>query len=233
MTWQAPQLEHLVDDRLRRLRLELLEDPKIVDDDAPAASPAKHLIRHIEERFAAEARAGFDAVESSLRLDATERLLDDGHPAGQVNAALKKAARHFASPPRPDRLNIEEPAVTPGLAAGLVFAAWTVGVLMVWVATGFPGFVLAVAMAAGLLPAWAVHKAWRKREMALKSEIIHEYPVRICRHYMHRLRASVAAYEKSVAQLESRPAPAPANGKGHTVETPPVYAGSESVAVTN
>lgn len=208
MNWEAPDVVHVLEHRLKTARLELMEDPRIKNaHEAKSDESVQFLAQLIEEKMAAAARVGLDATEASLRLWATDALLTAGVPLEIVRERLDRAGRPFLHPAPPENACIPRIGLQPVTAAAILLLTWTAVCIAAWLVYTFHPIFCVVAVAAGSIPAVGVH-AWKEGRLAMiKQKLVGEMPSRMARHYMDLLRRSVAEYEReveSIARSESR-----------------------------
>lgn len=200
--WSAPDFEHLLDQHLRLARLELLADHRLhlrAEDDG--GEDPGFVAELIVDKLEAAARAGFDAVEASLRASAAEHLRSKGLGVDAVRAGLEQSAERLVPPKRPRLERVERNAVPQGFYAGLVataliilvFSLWTLGIL------GFPLYAVLTVASVGV--SYALYRFLLSREAQLRRKLIDEWPARVARHYGDALREGVTYYEYVVRTL--------------------------------
>jgi len=208
MNWEAPDVVHVLELRLKTARLELMEDPRIKNaHEARSDEPLRFLAQLIEEKMAAAARFGLEAAEASLRLWATDALLAAGVPLEITRERLELAGRQLLHPPAPVNAGPPRAGLRPGVAAALVLGAWTLACVAAWLVYSLHPLFCAVAVGAGGIPAVGVH-GWKDGRLAtMKQQLAGEMPSSMARHYMDVLRKSVEEYGREVeaiARAESR-----------------------------
>jgi len=194
--WSAPDFHHILDQHLRLARLELLADHRLhlrAEDDG--GEDPGFVAELIVDKLEAAARAGFGAVEASLRVSASEHLRSRDLGVEAVRAALDKAAERLVPPKRPRLERVEMGVIPLGFNAGLVAAAliilvfslWTLGIL------SFPLYLVGTLASVGV--GYAIYRFLLTRESQLRRKLIDEWPTRVARHYGDALRDGVTYYE--------------------------------------
>ncbi|MFP4502311.1 MAG: hypothetical protein ACLFTT_15015 [Candidatus Hydrogenedentota bacterium] len=199
MSWTAPNVEHVLEQRLQTARRELLDDPRIQHaSQARSTEGINFLVQLIEEKIAAAARIGMDAAEASLRHAAGNALINEGVPITIVRRTLEDAGQPLLEPKRMKSQRVDKVGPPPlHLAAGLFFV-WTIAALAAWTLVGFPPTWCAIIVGAGGVPSVALY-AWRESKLAvLKKDTVGDLPARAMRFYFEQLRNHVAAYERTV-----------------------------------
>lgn len=202
MNWTAPDVVHILEQRLRTARLELMEDPRIRNaHEAQSRESINFLVQLVEEKVAAAARAGLEAVEASLRLAATDALLAESVPVETVRRRLEDAGRPLLRPARPETAALARLGWAPRAWTGLFLAVWLAAVLGAWAVYRFAGVWCVLLVGAGAFPATLLY-VWRdSRLAALKRETVGDLPSRTVRHYMDLVRAGVVEYARAVERI--------------------------------
>jgi len=202
MTWSAPQLPHILEERLQTARIELMEDQRVAGAANNALAESQAFVSElIEKKLAAAAHAGLDAVEASLRVEASDKLLEAGMELEAVREALAKAGEVFQSPTPFRRSTLAEVALSPLILAGITLCGWMLLIMALWLALRFHPLVLAILAAFGAAPTLAVKK-WREQTLAaMRKKMVGELPARICRHYVQVFEEATKSYEASVNAL--------------------------------
>lgn len=194
--WSAPDFHHILDQHLRLARLELLADHRLhlrAEDDG--GEDPGFVAELIVDKLEAAARAGFDAVEASLRASASEHLRSRDLAVESARASLEKAAERLVPPKRPRLERVETTLVPLGFNAGLVataliifvFSLWTLGIL------SFPLYLAGTV--ASVAVGYGIYRVLLTREALLRRKLIDEWPTRVARHYGDALREGVSYYE--------------------------------------
>lgn len=202
MNWNAPDVVHVLEHRLKTARLELMEDPRIQSaHEARSNESVRFLALLIHEKLAAAARTGLDAAEASLRLAATDALLAAGVPLETARERLEQAGRPFLSPAPPETAAPRRIGLRPTTAAALLLAVWTAAAVAAWMVFGFHPLLCVVLVGASGVPAVGVY-GWKEgRLAAMKQRIVGETPSRLARHYMEWLRTNVVEYAREVEAI--------------------------------
>lgn len=199
MNWSAPQVEHLLEQRLQQARLELMEDTRIQEalDRRGGETPA-FLQDLIAGKLHAAARHGLEAVEASLRAGASDCLLAQGLSVDLVRAQLKREGDRLLALGEDHTPREGGALLTAPLAAGLLFAAWTAAALGAWRLLELHPLVCMALVGAGGVPAVGLHAYLKGNEAIGKKALVSELPARICRQYLRRLGGAVDAYAAAV-----------------------------------
>jgi hypothetical protein len=199
MSWQAPNISHVLEHRLRTARLELMEDRRIQNANrARSTESINFLVQLIEEKIAAAARIGMDAVEASLRHAAGNALINAGVPIDTMRRTLEEAGAPFLQVNKMVSARVKHVGPSPLPVAAGLFAIWALAVLAAWATLDFPAFWCALGIGAGGVPAVGLF-AWREGQLAtLKKEMVGELPSRAVHHYMSQLDGCIDAYEHTV-----------------------------------
>lgn len=202
MNWTSPELLHILDERLQQARIELMDDQRVAGALSNSHAESQMFIAElIEKKLAAAAHAGLDAVEASLRVEATDALLAAGMELEEVREALQKAGAPLHQPAGIRRSTLAEVAFSPIVLAALTLCACMILVLALWAALRFSPILLGLLVALCVAPALAVKK-WREQSLAaMRKKVAGELPARICRHYAQVYEEAVRSYEDAVNTL--------------------------------
>jgi len=202
MSWSPFAHTRLLTTRLERAQAELEEDPRLVSaaSGIMQVSPP-FLVELIEKKFIAAWHSGIEALEASLRLQATNDLLEAGCSVDSVRNALDEAGRGLMAAPGLGRRPTADWAIPPLAAAAMVFGATTLCLLGFWAAYGFHPLFLILGIGAGALPAWATHVLSTRHMAARGRRIVNEYPEWIVRQFTVACEERVAAYTHLVDRL--------------------------------
>ena len=202
MSWQAPNIGHVLEHRLRTARLELMEDRRIQNANrARSTESINFLVQLIEEKIAAAARIGMDAVEASLRHAAGNALINAGVPIDTVRRTLEEAGEPFFNVNKMASARVKNVGPSPLPVAAGLFGVWTLLVLAAWATLDFQALWCAIGIGAGGVPAIGLY-AWREGQLAtLKKEMVGELPSRAVHYYMGQLGSRIDAYESSVNEI--------------------------------
>lgn len=202
MNWIAPNVDHVLEQRLRTARIELMEDPRIQNArQAKSTESINFLVQLIEDKIAAAARIGMDATEASLRHAAGNALFNAGVSVDQVRRTLEEAGRPLLEPRPMTSARVQRVGPSPLSLGGTLFLVWTVACLGVWLLLNFPPAWCVILVGAGGVPAIGLF-AWREGKLAtLKKETVGELPSRTVHYYMEQLRGAISAYERAVNEV--------------------------------
>lgn len=202
MTFQAPALRPLVEERLRRARLELMEDSRI-DGAARGRSDESpgFVLQIVEEKLAAAARGGYEAAAASLRVEASDWLRQHGQPMQSVRDALRQAEGALKVPGRPASMNLPGWLPQPMIAASVTFFLLSAVVLIAWGVLNITPLAVAGLVAIAGVPALAAKAGVEHVATALKKHVAREYPARLCRLYLDAFDRAVNTYASQVAEL--------------------------------
>lgn len=198
--WSAPDVHYLLDDHLKRARIELLSDYRLkvkAEDDGGGEDPG-FVAELIVDKLEAAARAGFDAVEASLKASASEYLDGKGLGAAAIRETLANACVRIVPPRRPRLEKVELGVIPNGLTAGILASAGLIAVFGLYV-TGLFG--MAAYLAGSLLSigaGYALHRYLSNAAARHRAQLIDEWPARVCRHYSRALQEGAAYYEHVV-----------------------------------
>ena len=202
MTWRAPAVGHLFDQRLQQARLELMEDNRIRLALRRQGREGDSFLRHlIEEKLAAAARSGMGAVETSLRSDATNFLVKHGHDAKEVRNALGNLGVNLLDVESAIPHKLKRELARPGAMALLFFVAWTVTITLGWLFGDTHDGLYALFITGGALVTVLVYLMVHANNLRYRAEIAHEYPVHLCRAYEQALKKGIARYEDAVERI--------------------------------
>ena len=194
--WSAPDFHHILDQHLRLARLELLADHRLhVCAKEDSGEDPGFVAELIVDKLEASARAGFDAVEASLRVSASEHLRSRDLAVEAARTALEKAAERLVPPKRPRLERIEMSVLPLGLNAGIVAAALVILVFSLWTLGILSFFMYLIATLASVGVGYGIYRFMLSREAKLRRKLIDEWPTRVARHYGDALRDGVTYYE--------------------------------------
>lgn len=197
--WSAPDVAYLLDDHLKQARMELLADHRLkLRAEGNEGEDPGFVAELIVDKLAAAAQAGFDAVEASLRAEASRYLGDRGLPVQGVRETLQEARVRLVPPARPRLEKVEMGLIPAALIGGLaatallilMFALWTIAVL------GNGLYVIGALASVGI--GVGITRLVRARSARRREQLINEWPARVCRHYASTLGDGTAYYEHVV-----------------------------------
>lgn len=201
MTWRAPDITSLLEDRLKQARMDVLADARLNTRESfgfSSQATTQTLLELIEGRIAAAADSGFAAVQASLRLDASRHLQSRQVPLNAAREVLEEADRTLTPPALPPRPQCEDLRLSPTVLSALVFVAWTLVALLLWLPLRFPPLVLAVLVALGGIPATIAKNQIESQRFSAQASRLREYPPLLCRHYVEALRHAIKLHERCV-----------------------------------
>lgn len=201
MSWTPPELHDLIEERLNRALGELEADSRLnrAAEGLSAASPA-FLGELIDKKLLAAYQSGMEAVEASLRHEATNQLLDAEYELDMVRRIVEQAGNELLTPPPGLRRAPATWSPGPLAIATLVYLASSVTVLALWTAYEFHALWTVLGIGASLLPAWAVHRGVRYRAAQAARKIVTEYPALLARLYYALYEERTAAYSAEIRQ---------------------------------
>jgi hypothetical protein len=202
MTWQAPELAHLLDQRLQAARVDLFDDPRMEQALHGRGRERTAFLRHlIEEKLAAAARSGIGAVEASLRSSASDHLTKAGLEPAATRARLDALSETlYAIESRRPHAMQRDP-LRPTTTATLFFVGWLATASTGWaVGNGnTPLFLVLLLIAMVATP--MVYLLAQQIEQQRRRTIAKEYPVLLCRTYLAAATDAITGYEATVNQL--------------------------------
>ena len=195
MSWTPPDLHDLIEERLQRALAELEVDSRLIRaaEGLSSASPA-FLGELIDKKLAAAYQSGLEAVEASLRHEATNQLLDAEYELDTVRRIVEQAGADLLTPPPAIRRAPATWSPGPLAIAALVYVASSITVLALWTTYNFHPLWTVLGIGASLLPAWAVHRGVRYRAAQAARKIVSEYPALLARLYYALYEERTAAY---------------------------------------
>jgi len=199
--WTSPPLKHLLDERLQRARLELMEDHRLrpqVEGTADSPAFAHELIA---EKLGSAARLGFDAIEASLRASASDYLAARGLSAEAIRDALQLAGAPLLEPPDPRIGHLHDSGISETVVAGIAYTAWVILCGAFWVLNPALMPYTALAIVLGLIPAALLTRYLAARAEHTRRNLANELPVRLCRLYSETLMKAVDHYEYVVRTI--------------------------------
>lgn len=205
MSWDAPNLSHLLDHRLQTARLELLEDPRIAQAFHGQGRDTTQFLRHlVEEKLAAAARSGLGAVEASLRSSASDYLAASGLGPESIRKTLDALGADIMAVEGVRPPMLQRDSMEPHNAATLFFVAWLVSISVGW-AVGDANTVLFVALATGgALASLLVYLFAKRVRLKRRAEVAREYPTALCRAFLAALEQCVEAYGVAVNRTDGK-----------------------------
>lgn len=199
MSWTAPPLQHLLESRLRDARLELFADGRLTDALSDGITP-QFPTQLIEEKLAAAAKAGLDAIEASLRLSAAEALNACGIDPEQSRTALRSAGERLRDSAQAAQVSLPKIPSPILIALAILGAAWLVDILLyLGGELGQSAFFLLLLLEVPV--ALVVGFAITRERTRQHRRALNELPARICRQYIEHFSAALAQYEQSVESL--------------------------------
>ena len=194
--WSAPDVAYLLDDHLKQARLELLADHRlrlnVEDNDGEDPGFVAELI---VDKLEAAARAGFDAVEASLRAAAAQYLGEKALPVHAVRETVAEACKRIVPPARPRLEKVDPSIIPPSVIGGLFATALLILSFTLWAQALIGGVLYAVAALISVGVGVGVTKLINANAARRRAQLINEWPARVCRHYTSTLREGTAYYE--------------------------------------
>ncbi len=205
MSWQAPALTHLLEQRLQTARLELMDDPRLLRAQQGQGQENGAFLRQlIDEKFSAAARSGLGAIEASLRTHASAHLADAGLDAGSVRATLDGLGEEILALHKVPAHIVPPEAQSPLRYAAAFYIAWLFTIFAGWMVSD-KSFRLVLALAgAGFVAAVALFLLVLGSRQKRRVTVAREYPARCCHYYLNGLTAAIGRYEEGVRALSSR-----------------------------
>lgn len=197
--WSAPDVAYLLDDHLKQARMELLADHRLkLRAEGNDGEDPGFVAELIVDKLAAAAQAGFDAVEASLRAEASHFLGDKGLPVNAVRETLVEARVRLVPPARPRLEKVELGIIPPALVGGLASTALLILVFGLWTLSILNGPLYLIGALASVGAGVVLTKYIRAKSARRREQLINEWPARVCRHYSSTLGDGTAYYEHVV-----------------------------------
>src|SRR5690606_36326363 len=120
-------------------RLDILDDPRLSRGllSGPTALEPQLIARVVRDKICAATAYGYDGIESSLRFDAQQAMLEDGIRVEAARQMLDAAARLIAPPAPPDMRVQIDGRFAPSVMAGMTFVACALVSLILYQMMGF------------------------------------------------------------------------------------------------
>ncbi len=202
MSWQAPALTHLLEQRLQTARLELMDDPRLLRAQQGQGQEDGPFLRQlIEEKFSAAARSGLGAVEASLRTHASEHLAAAGLDAGSVRATLDTLGNELLVIHEGPARIVPPELQSPLRYAIALYATWMVTITMGWMVSDKPFGLYATLAVVGVVAAAVLFLLLLGSRQKRRIAIARNYPARCCQDYLNALSSGVKRYEDGVRML--------------------------------
>lgn len=205
MTWHAPDVGYLLEERLRRVRESLTEDaPFNLADSGQSDELPDLLLQKVEDKFFSAAQDGYAAVAANLRIDASDWLRRQGCGADAIPEALREAEARLTVYPHhelrrryPSWLNFRNidrilRVATLLYLAGIFFVAWAI-----WQMYHFAAIATFVI---GVFPVLRNPRSGRNTIRGTNHWIVREYPANLCRQYMRAFNDAVLSYAEIINQ---------------------------------
>ena len=197
--WNPPQYNHLIEEPLQSARVELLNDSRVYQAMQRTGSEAEHFLqRLLDEKLFAAASTGLDAVESSLRVEATEVLLNNGYKASAIREIVKELGNPFFAPPAYMLNKSAGTDMPPLVGAILFFAITTLISFALFFQYDLNKITLVVFVACGIMPAYLIKDRAEKRAALRIQSGVREYPALICRHYLQIYEEAYENYRNGI-----------------------------------
>ncbi len=197
--WNPPQYNHLIEEPLQSARVELLNDSRVHQAMQRTGSEAEHFLQQLlDEKLFAAATAGLDAVESSLRVEATEVLLNNGHKASAIREIVKELGNPFFTPPAYMLNKSARADIPPLVGAILFFAITTLLSFTVFFFYELNTMTLVLFIACSIMPAYLIKDRAEKRAALRIQSGVREYPALICRHYLQIYEEAYENYRNGI-----------------------------------
>ena len=202
MSWHAPALIHLLEQRLQTARLELMDDPRLLRAQQGQGQESGAFLRQlIDEKFSAAARSGLGAIEASLRTHATEHLADRGLDAASVRTTLDTLGDELLALHRAPQHLVPPEAQSPLRYAASFYIAWIFTIAVGWTVSDKPFSLFAVLAGAGAVAAVALFLLVLGSRQKRRVTVARDYPARCCHNYLNGLSAAIGRYEEGVRTL--------------------------------
>ena len=212
MSWNAPELSHLLDQRLQVARLELMEDSRIALSRQTQNQESTDFLRHlIDEKLASATRSGLGAIEASLRTDASLYLSGAGCDAGTIRKVLDESGADLTDIDGVTLPSVGAEPPKPAILALAFLVSWVVIVAVGWVLKGSPFSSVAYLLLAGIPVAGIIYGIARAAALQRRTFLVRHYPTRLCSTYFNFLGRQVDSYESAVNGLETRTGQLPSN----------------------
>lgn len=204
MSWQAPALTHLLEQRLQTARLELMDDPRLLRAEQGQGQESGVFLRQlIDEKFSAAARSGLGAIEASLRTHASAHLADAGLDAPSVRATLDRLGEELLALHKVPTPIVPPEAQSPLRYAASFYIVWLCTIVAGWMVSDKPFRLVMLLAASGAVAAVALFLLVLGSRQKRRKTVTREYPARCCHYYLNGLSAAIGRYEEGVRALSS------------------------------
>ena len=203
MTWQPPELSHLLDKRLQTARLELMQDSRILRaQDGQGTETIAFLRSLIEEKLTAATRSGLGAIEASLRTSAAAHLAQHGCGSSEIRTGLDEAGDPLINLTGLPQHGFATEIQRPIQSAALFYLAWIATITIGWLMSDSNHHVYLPLALGGTVIAIAIFLYTYGGNQKRRRALVHHYPGRLCKDYLGHLSAVTAQYAIHVNNLK-------------------------------